>query len=133
MTTRQATCEERLPEHLEGRLDDMRSMVGWANAWSQTRNHLRGDAAQTRLDEYGLDLEIEKVYKVRLLLSTGGPADWFETTIDSRGHIGDVVYVFQDWFDGARKVLFNDERQTALDYIGRLIDLDSIDIYAGNE
>jgi hypothetical protein len=44
--------------------------------------------------------------------------------------VGDVVYIFQDWFDGARKTLFNEERDAALEYIRTQIDLDELDIYA---
>lgn len=132
MTTRTETCEERLPSHLESRLEDFRSMTGWRNAWGQSRNWQRQEAAETRAQEYPLNLEVTRVHKVTLELSTGGPADRIEFEVDN-GHIGDVVYIFQDWFDGARKTLFGDERDAALEYIGALIDLDEIEIYAGQD
>jgi hypothetical protein len=129
MTTREATCEERLPAHLESRLEDFRSMTGWIKAWSETRNHPRQEDAERRAQEYPLYLDVKKVHKVTLELSTGGPADRIEFEVDN-GHIGDVVYIFQDWFDGARKTLFNEERDAALEYIRTQIDLDELDIYA---
>lgn len=129
MATRQATCEERLPDHLEGRLEDMRSMVGWYDAWSQTRNHLRAEAAETRLQEYPLYLGVEKTYTLKLELSTGGPAD-FITAIVEDGRLRDVTYHFQDWFDGATKLLTGVEREIVERYVSQLMDLDSVESYA---
>ena len=47
---------------------------------------------------YGLD-----THKVtRLTWSGGGPADWIEVHHDGDG-IRRIDYVFQDWYDGARR------------------------------
>jgi hypothetical protein len=36
---------------------------------------------------------------VTVLISTGGPADWFEATVDN-GEIERIEYVYQDWCGG---------------------------------
>lgn len=37
----------------------------------------------------------------RVLLSTGGPGDWFDLEVDDRGDVVGAEYVFQDWYDYA--------------------------------
>lgn len=64
-------------------------------------------------------LSIDKKTIVTVQLSWGGPADKFEVEIDD-GEIGDIWYVFQDWFDGARRRLTGDDYDTVrqmLDYL----------------
>lgn len=48
-------------------------------------------------------LSVEKYTTYKALLSTGGPADWFEFVFDSEGDLGQCWYVYQDWYDGARR------------------------------
>ena len=128
MSNRQASCEERLPEHLEGRLEDMRSMTGWLDAWSKTNNSLRYDAAERRVSDYPLWVGIERKFKLKLELSTGGPADFITAEIED-GRLEDVEYHFQDWFDGASRTLTGDDLATVEDYVRRLVDLDSPQMY----
>lgn len=65
-----------------------------------------------------LPLSLETFRTVKVLLSTGGPADWLEYTVDDTedatgGEIVGVEYVFQDWFDGARVRLADEDLDTA--------------------
>ncbi len=55
------------------------------------------------LTESVLDIEIKKT--VKILLSWGGPADWFELEFDRADNLLGGVYVFQDWGEGATRTL----------------------------
>lgn len=73
-----------------------------------------------------LDVEILKTYKI--LFSTGGPADWLEVkcTNDNpewfdRGDVISIYYHFADWYDYASIELQDQDYETALDYVERLI------------
>lgn len=127
--TRQPTCEERLPEHLESRLEDMRSLVGWADAWNQTNNHLRAESAERRLEEYPLNISVTRKTIVRLELSYGGPQDYFEAEVDEDGTLSNITYHFLDWFDGAERTIRGDEAETVEQFLRRIMDLDSIEAY----
>lgn len=62
------------------------------------------DEDEDPLDPIGMDREIV----TKLTLSWGGPADYFEVhqelTDENRpGEITEIWYLYQDWFDGARR------------------------------
>lgn len=136
MTTTQPTCEERIEGALAGRLADFRglSALSYACDRDDVAEALRenpdarrmyreldrpaedtAEAARERMWEY--PLAVERFTVVRVELSTGGPADWFEATIDDDGTITRVEYVFQDWFDGARRDLSGPDFDAAADFI----------------
>ena len=56
-------------------------------------------------------LEISPLHIVyHVGLSWGGPADGFYLYVDPEDHtIDKVEYYFQDWFDGAKRVLTGDK------------------------
>jgi hypothetical protein len=56
------------------------------------------------LEEYiNLPLSIDTFKTIKVLFSTGGPADWIEIRVDEEdGEVLDVEYHFQDWFDHAQ-------------------------------
>jgi hypothetical protein len=108
------TCAERLPEHLQGRLDDLRLLTKAAS------EETLSDAERVALDSLGVDtsesenvsenaretlydygLSVERRTVLRWTISTGGPADGFDVTYDDEGQAVRASYWFQDWFDGA--------------------------------
>ena len=112
---KQPTCGDRINEHYESRLDDLRSM------WEEESN---GNDAGTDdlppLNEYGLcfDYVAPDTFSdqdqgfFRYQISYGGPSDEFRfyTTIGKYGHEPyKIEYWFLDWFDGAHKLLCNDD------------------------
>lgn len=105
------SCEARLPDHLTRRLEhvaDIQRRIGSDDV----------NVSEEAQDEfYELPLSVELVRRVKVLLSTGGPGDWFECVVDDDGDIGLVEYHFQDWFDHASVVLDGDERDTAIDFL----------------
>ncbi len=48
-----------------------------------------------------LALEISSFKVIKILLSTGGPADWLEAKIDDDGELFQLTYHYSDWFDHA--------------------------------
>ena len=126
---RQPSCADRLPEHLSGRLSDFRTLTKALQGEELTDEELREvtnlrepdqeeydeeklrELAAERQNEY--PLSVEKLTVVKVLLSTGGPADWFECWCDTDGTIERIDYVFQDWFDGARRTLEGEDFRTA--------------------
>lgn len=48
-----------------------------------------------------LALEITTYKVVKILMSTGGPADWVEVKVDDDGDIIGMSYHYADWFDHA--------------------------------
>lgn len=60
------------------------------------------DKKEEALDELNnLALEISSFKVVKILLSTGGPADWLELEIDDEGSPRRLTYHYSDWFDHA--------------------------------
>jgi hypothetical protein len=134
MDTRQASCAERLPAHLESRLEDFRSMVAWRDAWYRADGRTaedRAEDAQRRIDEY--PLAVTFAYSVRVDLSTGGPADFLVAEVSPEGDVLRITYHFQDWFDGASRSLGGPDFDAAEAYIRATIDLDSIASYVSAE
>lgn len=130
MTTRQATCAERLPDNLASRVEDFRSMVGWRDAWSRSDRRAaeyRYETAERRIQEYPLAVTVS--YSVRVELSTGGPADYLVAEVDTDGGVRSIAYHFADWFDHAAVTLSGPDYDAARDYIAATIDLDSISAY----
>jgi hypothetical protein len=105
--TRQPTCEERINEHMAGRLADFDTMLrrgGPDEAWDDID-------APGRLSEYPLAATVR--YAVRVELSTGGPADYLEYIVDGDGSVSRATYHFADWFDHAERALTGDDFTTA--------------------
>jgi hypothetical protein len=57
------------------------------------------EQAQDRLNEWPLSVEV--IRHVKILLGTGGPADWLDAELDSENDIRTLYYHFADWFDHA--------------------------------
>lgn len=86
------SCKDRLPFHLASRLADFQEIF---DDIASTDDEVI-DEAHDRIVEYPLELSTMTV--VKILISTGGPADWFECFIKEQ-EIVRITYHFQDWFD----------------------------------
>lgn len=139
-STPKKTCDERIDEELEGRIEQFLPDV---ESWGVLKcaRHLKaeGRAIKTadpeELRQEVLELvrerasesvlSVEKLITFKLCLSWGGPADYIELDWDmeSRTWAGGR-YLFQDWFDGACRTL-------GADQVEQLADLFGIDPEAG--
>lgn len=73
------------------------------------------EEAQMRLDELPLSVNVKRVMTVQL--SWGGPSDEFEVEINEKGELeSNPVYVFKDWFDGARRETKDTSVERFLEY-----------------
>jgi hypothetical protein len=120
---RQQTCEERIEDHKRSRLDSIGSDLAWYRAWSLSDKpgaQDRAEAAQERLWE--LPLSVETMRTVKVLLSTGGPADWIEATYrEGEDEPFRISYHFADWFDHAARDLENDDFETAQAFLEAIV------------
>lgn len=139
-TKRQKTCEERIEDELQQRLEQLLPDV---RTWGVLKcaRHLKAegrtlrtaDIDQLRDEVFDLIrdraaesvLSIDQVTTYKVCLSWGGPADYFELdwSTEARTWIGGR-YLFQDWFDGAR-------RSISADQVEELANLFGIDPEAG--
>jgi hypothetical protein len=96
-------CEERIDKHLKATLESM-------------ENYNRPvSSEEDRPDP--LSIEEWRTYKV--LLSWGGPADWFELHWDVQGRCWlHGAYVFQDWGDSARRFVTYEQTEALAEYYG---------------
>lgn len=118
--TEQATCAERLPAHLAGRMADIRAMLA-------RDDPDEGDDELPGLGEYPLGASV--ALAVRIELSTGGPADYITATVD-HGEVTRAEYHYADWFDHAQETLDRDELATVAAFIEALYgDLDELAAY----
>lgn len=108
--TREATCEERIDAYFRATQEDISELL---------KNYYEGEveAVEAFLD-YPLEISSRKVTKI--LLSWGGPSDFFKVEHDG-GDILAITYHFQDWFDGASRDV--EEDSPAWKYCQEVINL----------
>lgn len=133
----QQTCEERIADHLKGRLESFKAvnkatqcedvaeltdeeLQEVTNLYEPKRDEYTAQELNEQAEEMRreLPLAVSTQRIVRVDLSTGGPADWFECLIDEDGTIGRISYHFQDWFDGAVRILEANEFDAAAEFLG---------------
>lgn len=104
----QATCKERIGEHLNGRIEDLRKL------WELNKEDPeKYDDELGNFNEYGLCFDyvapgtFERQHRgyFRYQLSWGGPSDEFRYFCDENFNIARIEYWFLDWFDGAKRIL----------------------------
>lgn len=112
---KQATCAERIEDHLKGRLEDMAVIV-------KAEQDADGEYSEDNREEYeqGI-LSIDKISRYDVCLSTGGPADGFRLDFQD-GEIIRAEYYFQDWYDGATRTLEGDKFRAVADMFTPLIE-----------
>lgn len=98
----QETCAERIGSYMTSRAETIAQLfavVDGKASQDEDGNELHEYDAFDRIHE--LPLSIEIIRSVKILLGTGGPADWLMAELDSDGDISSLTYHFADWFDHA--------------------------------
>ena len=133
-TKTQKTCEQRIDEHLKGRLEDLLPDV---TTWGVRKcaRYLKAEGRTPGTDDVEeirqevLDLireracqdllSVEKITTYKLCLSWGGPADYFELDWSQDSGCWDGGrYVFQDWFDGANRRITPEQAEQIAEVYG---------------
>ena len=104
-TDERPSCEERIADALERRVEDLREILEALESDDRERQ----EEAHTRAHEYGLGIDVKRV--VRWQLSWGGPSDEIEFHIDQDNRVERIEYVFKDWWDGARTEVTGEARR----------------------
>ena len=111
------SCESRINRHLEGRLEDLATL--WALYCEDSEAY---DDDLGNMFEYGLSFDYvapetfdgQGEGYFRYQLSWGGPSDEFRIFADKSGRwswsVYKVTYNFMDWFDGAERRLYGEDR-----------------------
>ena len=122
------TCEQRIDEHLQDRLDDLKALRSIAQGMRSTPAEMVAraedlglepnlpwneaeEAAQELLDNYPLwiganSYEQDDELCLLVQLSTGGPGDEFRLYPSAdRSRVARIVYRFIDWWDSAERTL----------------------------
>lgn len=95
---RQESCAARIDAQYQGRVEQLQKLN------RRRERHWSRDSETATEELYNLPLSIELEPVIRFCLSWGGPADYVEWN-----PVRDTwMYIFQDWFDGARRT-FDDE------------------------
>lgn len=106
MMTTDRTAAERIAEHMQGRSETLQGLYDAMWKGEQEYDTEAADAAEEAREELDmLPLSVETTKTIRVLLSTGGPADGLNVELDRDGNVSRVVYWFADWFDYAETVV----------------------------
>ena len=104
----QKSCHELAKEHLQGRIEEFEEALNYFDylGTKEENEYLEdyedfGDWLNSIALEY---IDDEKYRGKRLLLSTGGPEDYFIFFEN-----GDIAYHYNDWFDGAKIYLHGED------------------------
>lgn len=101
------TCEQRIGAELEWRMQELRRCLDDEAALEEYRESI---------------LEVEKAITYRVLLSWGGPSDFFVVHVDPGDRqITRIEYCFQDWFDGATRTLGGEDHDVAVQFFEWLV------------
>ncbi len=110
------TCEQRIGEHLTSRMSDFDQLMA---RMASPSDEQREEAYE---EQWELPLSVEVLRVVKVLLSWGGPSDWFECTVDEEGEITRISYHFQDWFDHASRWLDGREFENAREFLATFVE-----------
>lgn len=95
--SKEKTCSQLIYskyEETNQMLEDLNDIIGDLESDSEAI-----DNALHEIGNFALEFETYKVLKI--LLSTGGPADWIEVKIDNDDDVTGMTYHYADWFDHA--------------------------------
>jgi hypothetical protein len=118
MEYRNKSCEERIDTELAGTIEDLRRV------WNAYNGESDPDYDEESLYDYGLSFDYvmphtfgdeQKEGHFRYQLSWGGPSDEFRFYVGPGYKVYRIEYVFQDWFDGAKRTLSGDDYDLLLD------------------
>lgn len=118
------TCEERINQHLISRLDDLKDL--WAG-------YCEGD--EEKIEEfYNYALSFDYVQGdgeypgyFRYQICWGGPSDEFRFYVDPEFVCYKVEYAFLDWFDGATRRLYNEDKNLMLEIFENMKDCGTVE------
>ena len=99
------SCEGRIESELKEREFYLDTLFTIFDDKDCTATEEERDGASDEIYEMAYGLDTHKV--TRFTWSGGGPADWIEVHHDGDG-IRRIDYVFQDWYDGARREVSKD-------------------------
>jgi len=101
---REATCAERIAAQMADRAET------FGELFERMENdpEWEGDYEDARDEMDELPLSVEVVKTIKVLLSTGGPADGLTIELDRDGNVSTVRYWFSDWFDHAETTVDQD-------------------------
>lgn len=109
----------RWPEAvIENRRAELLEKVEARQIWNLLAQVENGDLS---LPENFDPLWVENVSVLHVQLSWGGPADGFYIWLSPEGEINNIVYYFQDWFDGAEKKLTDNDFNIAEKYLSQAL------------
>ena len=114
MSTKKETCANRIASRLASREEEVARLFALCDGDSGADEQ---ENAQTELDEMALSVDSRTI--TTILLSCGGPSDELQVTHDG-ADIESVIYVFKDWFDGARESV--DEDSALYRYASQIIE-----------
>ena len=104
MSETQQTCAELVESKMWDRSAQIEDLLKVLR--SSDYDYDKSEEAREELDNLALEVSVYKVIKV--LLSTGGPADWIEIKVNNDDEILGMTYHYQDWFDHAQIKLTED-------------------------
>jgi hypothetical protein len=92
VTTKEATCAQRIDNEMQEREEQIKALLSNPDSdWIQ--------------DDPALSIDRREVFTI--CLSWGGPADYIEVTTND-GEIEKMIYRFSDWFDTATREIEED-------------------------
>lgn len=100
MSTTQLNCEELIAGELKDREDQLAALYAAYDGDDEEAS----DQAIEEIREMAYGIETTSV--TRVIWSGGGPADHLDI-FHTGGEMTRVEYVYQDWYDGARRMVFD--------------------------
>lgn len=113
----QKTCAQRIVEAFNRRNEYLEEVM---KAISNEEPYDGYEDASDALDEFPLAISVDKITKVKIELSWGGPADYIVVEIYDDGEIKSARYHFADWFDHADCTIPEDTYM--YDYVVNIVD-----------
>lgn len=98
MNTRELKCEERIDNELNDR-------ESYLSGLYELSDNMDDDESRESINEMAYGIDTTQV--TRVTWSGGGPADFIEIFHNKYG-VDRVEYVYQDWYDGARRTVDED-------------------------
>jgi hypothetical protein len=89
------TAAERINEYMESRAETIATLQDEAAAFDEDGYPVSDEDKIERL--YEMPLSVEVIRHVKILLGTGGPADWLDAELDADNDIRVLTYHFADW------------------------------------
>jgi hypothetical protein len=88
------TAAERIADAMAGRAEDIGALQAISDSGLPGTD---GDGYPLGEGDADQRLSVEVIRHVKILLGTGGPADWLDAELDEDGEISTLAYHFADW------------------------------------